>query len=116
MATRSTIGVELPNGKVKSVYCHWDGYPSGVGVDLLSLNFDNPTEVEEWIDEGDRSTVGLSYKEWRGEDSTPTTYESIDEYFESDLEDWGYLFTQEGEWLVKDMNDKLGPIKLESYF
>ena len=27
MGTRSAIGHELPSGKIKAVYCHWDGYP-----------------------------------------------------------------------------------------
>ena len=27
MGTRSAIGYELPSGKIKAVYCHWDGYP-----------------------------------------------------------------------------------------
>jgi hypothetical protein len=28
MATRSAIALQLPNGKLRAVYCHWDGYPS----------------------------------------------------------------------------------------
>jgi hypothetical protein len=28
MATRSAIGYALPSGKVRAVYCHWDGSPS----------------------------------------------------------------------------------------
>jgi hypothetical protein len=28
MGTRSAIGYELPSGKIRAVYCHWDGYPS----------------------------------------------------------------------------------------
>lgn len=35
MATRSTIALELQNGKIKQVYCHWDGYLNGVGKTLL---------------------------------------------------------------------------------
>jgi hypothetical protein len=104
MATRCFIGVELPEGKVKAVYCHNDGYPEGVGADLLSMGFTEPSEVEEFVNEGDRSTVDLSYKEWRNEDCPPNEYESVSEYFNSDLEQYGYLFTQEGQWLVKDMH------------
>ncbi len=37
MSTRSRIAVLQENdGSVKSVYCHWDGYLSGVGVTLLN--------------------------------------------------------------------------------
>jgi len=28
MATRSRIGIKDKLGNIKSVYCHWDGYPS----------------------------------------------------------------------------------------
>ena len=27
MATRSRIAKQNPDGTIKSVYCHWDGYP-----------------------------------------------------------------------------------------
>lgn len=32
MATRSRIGMKMPDGKIKSIYCHLDGYiKDGVG-------------------------------------------------------------------------------------
>jgi hypothetical protein len=34
MGTRSRIGV-MHGNKVKSIYCHWDGYLEGVGATLL---------------------------------------------------------------------------------
>ena len=33
MATRSRIAIELSDGTVKSVYCHWDGYPDGTAYE-----------------------------------------------------------------------------------
>ena len=27
MGTRSAIGYQLPSGRIKAVYCHWDGHP-----------------------------------------------------------------------------------------
>ena len=101
MATRSRIGVELPNGKVKSVYCHWDGYPSGVGQDLKDKNFQSTEEVIDFINEGDRSTVDLSYKEYRGENRPPIEHKSREAYFKSDIEEWGYLYTLDNEWIYK---------------
>lgn len=114
MATRSIIGVELPNGTVKAVYCHWDGYPEGVGADLLSRGFSTTEEVEEFIDEGDRSTVDKSYAEMRGEDLPPVTYSSVEKYFASGVGEWRYLFTRGGEWIVKDMYANSEPQPLES--
>jgi hypothetical protein len=34
MSTRSRIAIENQNGSVTSVYCHFDGYISGVGKTL----------------------------------------------------------------------------------
>ncbi len=103
MATRSRIAVELPDGKVKSVYCHNDGHPAGVGSDLKNM-FPNGTdskEVEKYIEEGDRTTAQLSYNEWRGEDCPPKNHNSVSDFFKSDIEEYGYLYTQEGQWLIK---------------
>ena len=27
MSTRSAIGYQMPSGRIKAVYCHWDGHP-----------------------------------------------------------------------------------------
>jgi hypothetical protein len=35
MATRSRIAIQYENGPIESVYCHFDGYPQGVGATLL---------------------------------------------------------------------------------
>ena len=101
MSTNSKIALELPNGKVKSVYCHWDGYPSGVGKDLIKKNFKNTKEVEEFINEGDRSTVDISYKEWRDENCPPKEHESVKDFFESNSLPYAYLFTNECKWVYK---------------
>ena len=106
MATRSRIAVELDNGTVKSVYCHWDGYPDGVGQDLLNRSFNSTREVEDFIDEGSRSTVDESYYEKYGESrgeelEEPNVHASVDDYYSSDIEEYGYLFTKNNNWYVK---------------
>ncbi len=106
MATRSRIAVELQNGSVKSVYCHNDGYVSGVGRDLKRKGFTSTQECEEFIDAGDRSTVDLSYKEWRNEDCPPELHKSREDFFNGDIEEYGYLFTKEGKWVVKEYGDR----------
>jgi hypothetical protein len=103
MATRSRIAVELEKGRVISVYCHNDGYVEGVGQRLMA-KFPNGTDsslIESYINEGDRSTVDLSYKEWRDEDCPPNHDASVSNFFNGDIEEYGYLYTAEGEWLVK---------------
>jgi len=103
MATRSRIAVELEEGRVISVYCHHDGYISGVGKDLMQKfpNGTDPKIVESFIKEGDRSSLDMSYKEWRDEDCPPKRRASVPLFFDGDIEEYGYLYTAEGEWLVK---------------
>lgn len=66
MATRSTIALEFADGTVQQVYCHWDGYLSGVGQQLVE-DFSDPFELRELIDGGDMSCIGEPYTN-RGED------------------------------------------------
>jgi len=103
MSTRSRIAVELEDGKVLSVYCHWDGYPEGVGSDLINMfpNGSDTSDVIEYIKEGDRSTVDMSYKEKRDEDSPNDIVDSANTFFKGDIEEYGYLYTSDEEWIVK---------------
>ena len=117
MATRSRIGVELEGGKVISVYCHHDGYISGVGTGLMKkfpLGTD-PKIVESFIKEGDRSSLDLSYKEWRDEKCPPKRRASVPLFFDGDIEEYGYLYTAEGEWLVKKSGSQVerDPVPLD---
>ena len=107
MATRSRIGVELEDGIVKSVYCHWDGYPTGVGRDLLNRGFENLDQVEMFINEGSRSTVDVSYHAWRGEDIVVKESASREHYFNKIDEDYAYLYTLEGNWIVKPYSGRV---------
>jgi hypothetical protein len=88
---------------VISVYCHNDGYIEGVGTSLMRKfpNGTDTTEVETYVNEGDRSTIDLSYKAWRDENCPPAHDESVPKFFNGDIEEYGYLYTAEGEWLVK---------------
>lgn len=60
MSTRSRIGMLMPDGKVKSIYCHWDGYPEGVGV-KLQKHYTDPKKIEELLELGDISSLGDHY-------------------------------------------------------
>ena len=51
MATRSRIGIENEDGTVSSVYCHWDGHPSGNGRTLID-HYPDREKVKELIDLG----------------------------------------------------------------
>ena len=57
MATRSTITHVTSDNKIQSIYCHWDGNITGVGMGLMKHI--NPNQkVKALIAEGNRSTLG----------------------------------------------------------
>tara|TARA_S200002703_G_scaffold155768_1_gene160292 strand:- start:632 stop:1006 length:375 start_codon:yes stop_codon:yes gene_type:complete len=120
MATRSRIGMEQPNGEVRSIYCHWDGYPEGVGA-TLQEHYVDPEKVEALIALGDISVlqplvepdvpgvehsfanpapcVTVAYHRDRGESFFPPRVDaSVESFSQSDIEEYGYVFTQSGEW------------------
>lgn len=119
MATRSRIGIEHEDGVVESIYCHWDGYPSNNGS-ILQEHYRDSKKVEELIKLGDISSlapeieapeghsfetpvdgVTVAYSRDRGESYSPGRIDkSVEAYFKSDVEEYGYVFTKEGKWLV----------------
>lgn len=119
MATRSRIGILNEDGTVSSIYSHWDGYPSHHGR-ILSTSYTDPEKVRKLINLGSISIlddevetsdphtfekpkegVTVAYHRDRGEDyDPPRINRSLEDYFEDDNEEYGYLFV-DGEWLVK---------------
>ena len=62
MATRSTIAMLLEDGSVRSVYCHFDGYPDGVGATLRD-HYTDPAKIERLLDIGDLSVLDVEIGE-----------------------------------------------------
>lgn len=60
MSTRCRIGYRLPDERIKSIYCHHDGYPEGVGK-LLKEYYNDPVKIEELLNLGDISSLGTHY-------------------------------------------------------
>jgi len=56
MSTRSTIGIRLEDGKVRSIYCHWEGYPSHQKP--LLKHYTSKEKVEALIELGALSLLG----------------------------------------------------------
>lgn len=128
MATRSNIGMEIKseNGQsqVVAVYCHFDGYPEGVGKKLLE-HYHDREKVKELIALGALSYiekevgrltptdstrphnfehpipgVTVAYHRDRGDDFRQLHFSSVQDYFANFESQYAYLFTDEGEWLV----------------
>ncbi len=55
MSTHSAIIQKTETG-YKGIYCHWDGYPEGVGVTLLA-HYNDEKKVSELISLGDVSNL-----------------------------------------------------------
>ena len=116
MSTRGRIAIQLPDESILSVYCHFDNYPKGTGVNLVE-HYSNREDVEELIDGGDISCLwtnvgwnnetlsetGPLYYSSRGEECPPHHDNNLEEYL-SEGEEYAYIFTLEDEWVCYDMH------------
>lgn len=146
MATRSTIAIELADGTIKKVYCHWDGYLSHNGKILLE-HYNDADKLLKLINKGSISSLGpeigrkhpfstyelnndapdyakklkahaaAEEKGWtkfyardRGEKLVVNTYKDLGEYCASEMEEYNYLFSKTGHWIVSF--DEEGPWSL----
>ena len=105
MATRSRIAIENQDGSVTSIYCHFDGYLSGVGK-LLKEYYTTQPKVQALIELGDISSLDMTptstvaYHRDRGEDLNQLEHKDIESFFNGNIEQYGYLFTKDNRWLV----------------
>lgn len=118
MSTRSTIGLLRADGTVRHIYCHYDGYPAGVGK-TLQEHYTTPEAVNALLDLGNLSELGpvlgekqddfdnpvhdycLAYGRDRGEDEQEATTSINEAEFASDAKgtDYRYLF-RDGVWFI----------------
>lgn len=124
MATRSRIAIEDQDGKVRSIYCHWDGYPSHHGPILLE-HYTTQEKVESLIELGSISSLApkteipegvthnfeepakgivVAYHRDRGEALAIKSHPNVEAFVKSDVEQYGYVFTAAGEWLFVNGN------------
>jgi hypothetical protein len=123
MGTHSRIGKLLPTGKVRSVYCHYDGYvQGGVGEDLFN-HYQDESKIDALLDLGNLSGVGkeigekqdfydfpnqnpnwcLAYGRDRNEKNQEATIvESEEAYLKEENASYIYLY-KNGEWWFKDI-------------
>ena len=134
MATRSAIAIKHGRNTIKSVSCHWDGYPEHNGR-ILQEYWNNPMIINQLIDMGDMSSLGATigkkvefhatpkymqndfemaisyqcvfYNRDRGENTSFRTFETEAEFVEHYDEagiEYYYLFDN-GVWYVRDYRD-----------
>ena len=123
MATRSAIGYKTPEGKVRAIYCHYDGYPAGVGR-TLENHYQEARKVAQLVELGDASVlepklfgtanhsfdtpdgdVTVFYGRDRGETGVDTrefeTVQDFVDYYTSSGCEYFYLRTA-SEWIYHD--------------
>lgn len=121
MATRSRIGILENGGSVKSIYCHWDGYPSNNG-ELLTKHWSDTDKILKLIKLGDISSLGseigskqdfnqptdrnwcLAYGRDRGETRIRAQHHNTIQDFLNDGEQYNYLWDGD-QWICYDGND-----------
>jgi len=123
MATRSNIAMKTKEGKIVSVYCHWDGYVANNGKILLE-NYTDIDKIEALVALGSISSLGeqigdpqdfddrstqrddwtLFYSRDRGEQLSIQEYADIPSWID-DMEEYAYLWNGK-EWLVNDHGAK----------
>ena len=103
MSTRSRIGILNDDGTVTSVYCHFDGYPTGVGTGLLE-DHNSEEAAKALIALGNLSSVErgsvTAYARDRGENAEENAAETHSIYRRPDSGmEYAYLW-RDGGWLV----------------
>ena len=124
MATRSFIGILNENETVTGVYCHFDGYPDGVGKKLME-HYSDRAKAAELIALGGLSSLGprlapepgeahsfrepapgvtVAYGRDGGESVVTKRYVSIPHMQANVYRDfhaeYAYVINHRGEWIV----------------
>ena len=122
MATRSNIAYRTADGRILSIYAHWDGYPAHNGEMLRRYYTDNE-KIVELVSLGSISSlapnvsgsaehsfnkpekdVTVAYHRDRGEQLHVSVYDDIPSWID-DMEEYAYLWNGK-EWLVNDHGEK----------
>lgn len=125
MSTNSSIALELADGRVMSVYCHWDGYYSHVGSKLLN-HYNTPSKALELLTHGNISSLYEQIGEkhsfdartpsWttfygrdRGETGqAPKIHADFDAYLRNNhSQSYNYFMTRDGVWYASENETNL---------
>ena len=136
MSTHAFISRIVDGTTVEGIYCHFDGYPEGVGRTLL--NFYDLEKTKELIKLGNISYlekelypkgshsfdlpeegVTVAYGRDRKEEGQESKfYFNSEAMFIQRYVDWFYLLKEDGEWMVRyyNWNDWISLKTLMNYY
>lgn len=107
MSTRSRIAVAQDDGSVKSIYCHWDGYPAYNGK-MLMQHYNSKSLADALVAMGDMSALDVDielstfYNRDRSEALNVSEDSSVEDFVEDFVgdifEEYAYLY-KDGEWV-----------------
>lgn len=118
MSTRSFIGIENSDHSVDCIYCHFDGYLSGVGRILLN-HYKDREKVTTLIDLGNISSLGKeigekhdfnecpknvcnAYGRDREEENISATHsDNVKDFLRNIDEKYTYLFNEDDKWMCR---------------
>jgi hypothetical protein len=118
MSTSALISLVDDHDMVRLTRVNWDGYPEGVGADLLNY-FNKPEDVNELIDGGEiRTITGHDVEYYNEDDDYPQTLplkemvdKLVDGYLFNDyMVEFIYVMTNNGDWYVHEIGDIEGEI------
>jgi hypothetical protein len=129
MATRSTIAMEQPDGRVMQIYCHWDGYLDHNGR-ILQEHYRDRAKVLALMLLGDisslRPEIGQAHdfdgeikEPWctaygrdRGEaDTSARVFQNFEDYRENhQYEEFEYVFRTDDQWYVSQYERGYEPL------
>jgi hypothetical protein len=105
MATRSLIAMTKDDKSIQVIYCHWDGYPEYVGLQL-QLNYRDKETIQKLLDLGDRSTLDgtptpeNTYAVKQNQEIKPWIVASMDEFMSMDKAGADYVYLWDGSWQI----------------
>ena len=103
MSTRAMIGYLSPEDSVTGIYSHWDGYPTGLGTNLMKF-YGNPKRILYLIEGGDVSAI-----DW-------DTGQSLHYAFRSTWVRWNHLDKKfDNEWDRGGLDEKWDDVKPRLY-
>ena len=111
MSTRAMIGyLNKDTNKVTGIYSHWDGYPTGVGTNLMKF-YGNPQRVLHLIDAGDVSAIDwdTGHANHYAFRSTWVSWNGIDKKYDNEWDRGG----QDEKW--EDVKPRLYSKGMEQY-
>ncbi len=115
MATRSLIGRVVNEGEgkthIEAIYCHYDGYPAGVGTTLME-HYTSAEKVEALINAGSVESLEMNPSNGKPNSTQPVYCESINDLI-SDADkmgaEWVYLYNND-EWQVLQVIQSWRPL------